>query len=39
MKFDVAASLPWMVAFVVVLALYVYVRTRRINKSKKPARR
>jgi hypothetical protein len=28
-------SLPWIIAFFVVLALYLYVRSSRINKGKK----
>jgi len=28
-------SLPWIIVFFVVLACYLYVRSRRINKEKK----
>jgi hypothetical protein len=29
------AALPWMVVFVVVLGLYLYVRSRRLSKTKR----
>lgn len=29
------AALPWLVVFVVVLGLYLYVRSRRLGKTKK----
>lgn len=29
------AAFPWAVVFVVVLALYLYVRSRRLGKSRK----
>ncbi len=29
------AALPWLIVFVVVLALYLYVRSRRLSKTKK----
>ena len=31
---DLNAALPWIVAFVVVLGIYLYVRSRRISKKK-----
>jgi hypothetical protein len=30
---DLKASLPWIVVFVVVLGIYLYVRSRRIGKK------
>jgi hypothetical protein len=30
---DLNAALPWIVAFVVVLGIYIYVRSRRIGKK------
>jgi hypothetical protein len=30
---DLNASLPWIVAFVVVLGIYLYVRSRRTGKK------
>ena len=30
---DLNAALPWIVAFVVVLGIYLYVRSRRISKK------
>jgi len=29
------AAMPWMAVFVVVLGLYLYVRSRRLGKSKR----
>lgn len=29
------AALPWLVVFVVVLGLYIYVRSRRVGKTKR----
>jgi len=29
------AALPWVVVFVVVLGLYLYVRSRRVGKTKR----
>jgi hypothetical protein len=30
---DLKAALPWIVVFVVVLGIYLYVRSRRIGKK------
>jgi hypothetical protein len=30
---NLASELPWLVAFVIVLALYLYVRSRRTGKK------
>lgn len=30
---DLNAALPWLVAFVVVLGIYLYVRSRRVGKK------
>jgi len=30
---DLNAALPWIVAFVVVLGIYIYVRSRRTGKK------
>jgi hypothetical protein len=30
---DLKAALPWVVVFVVVLGIYLYVRSRRIGKK------
>lgn len=35
MQLNWGAALPWLVVFVVVLALYLYVRSRRIGKTKR----
>ncbi len=29
------AALPWLVVFVVVLGLYIYVRSKRLSKTKR----
>ncbi len=29
------AALPWLVVFVVVLGLYIYVRSRRVGKTRR----
>lgn len=31
---DLNAALPWLGAFVVVLGIYLYVRSRRVGKKK-----
>lgn len=33
MNFNLSAAGPWLVAFVVVLALYIYVRSKRVGKK------
>ncbi len=39
MQLHLAESLPWFVAFVAVLSLYIYVRGKRIARTKKSGRR
>jgi hypothetical protein len=39
MESNFGAVLPWIVAFVVVLSLYLYVRGKRVTRSKRTGRR
>lgn len=35
MTLNLQGALPWLVVFVVVLGLYLYVRSRRLSKTKR----
>jgi hypothetical protein len=39
MELNFGAALPWLVAFVIILSLYLYVRGKRVTRSKKTGRR